>query len=59
VRSRRQDKGHRAQFVHLRTCLTEGATNARLDPLDSMQVTLVALDSAVIGQTIQLDYSST
>lgn len=46
VRERRQDKGHRAQFMHLRRRLTEGATDAQLDPLDSMAVTLTALTAA-------------
>jgi predicted dehydrogenase/threonine dehydrogenase-like Zn-dependent dehydrogenase len=46
VRERRQDKGHRAQFVYLCTCLTEGATDTQLDPLDSMAVTLTALTAA-------------
>jgi predicted dehydrogenase/threonine dehydrogenase-like Zn-dependent dehydrogenase len=46
ARERRQDKGHRAQFVYLRTCLTDGAANKQLDPLDSMAVTLTALTAA-------------
>jgi polar amino acid transport system substrate-binding protein len=46
VRERRQDKGHRAQFVHLRACLASGVTCTQLDSLDSMEVTLAALDSA-------------
>lgn len=46
VRERHQDKGHRAQFVHLRTRLTEGATDEQLDPLDSMAVTLTVLTAA-------------
>jgi predicted dehydrogenase/threonine dehydrogenase-like Zn-dependent dehydrogenase len=56
VRGRRQDKGHRTQFVHLRTRLAEGAASAQLDPLDSMHITLVALDSASLGQPTHLEY---
>jgi predicted dehydrogenase/threonine dehydrogenase-like Zn-dependent dehydrogenase len=52
VRSRRQDKGHRAQFVHLRACLTEGAIDEQLDPLDSMQVTLTALAAAQMREPL-------
>jgi hypothetical protein len=43
IKARRQDKGHRAQFVHLRRQLADGSTESRLDPLDSMEVTLAAL----------------
>jgi predicted dehydrogenase/threonine dehydrogenase-like Zn-dependent dehydrogenase len=57
VRERRQDKGHRAQLVHLRACLVQDASDGRLDPLDSTQVTLVALDSALLGRSIQLEQS--
>jgi predicted dehydrogenase/threonine dehydrogenase-like Zn-dependent dehydrogenase len=46
VRDRRQDKGHRAQFVHLHTCLVKSVADTALDPLDSMQYTLAALSSA-------------
>jgi predicted dehydrogenase/threonine dehydrogenase-like Zn-dependent dehydrogenase len=46
VRARRQDKGHRAQFVHLRKRLTGDATDDQPDYLDSMQVTLTALAGA-------------
>jgi len=46
VRERRQDKGHRAQFVHLRKSLTEDTPDGQLDPLDSMAVTLTALTAA-------------
>jgi len=48
VRERRQDKGHRAQFVHLRTRLAKGAAGDELDPLASMAVTLWALAPAPI-----------
>jgi predicted dehydrogenase len=43
---RGQDKGHRAQFAHLRDVLLDGAEPAGPDPLDSMAVTLAALRSA-------------
>jgi predicted dehydrogenase/threonine dehydrogenase-like Zn-dependent dehydrogenase len=48
VRARRQDKGHRAQFVNLRKRLTRDATDDQPDYLDSMQVTLTAF-AAVLG----------
>jgi len=48
VRARRQDKGHRAQFVNLRKRLTRDATDDQPDYLDSMQVTLNAF-AAVLG----------
>jgi predicted dehydrogenase/threonine dehydrogenase-like Zn-dependent dehydrogenase len=43
VRERRQDKGHRAQFVHLRKRLAGEMGMEDLDPLESMRVTLEAL----------------
>ncbi len=52
LRERRQDKGHRAQFVQLHTRLTSGVTGTQLDPLDSMEVTLTALDVALMGATV-------
>jgi hypothetical protein len=53
VRERRQDKGHRAQFVDLRKSLTEDTSDGQLDPLDSMAVTLAALNSALLGKPVQ------
>jgi predicted dehydrogenase len=52
VRSRRQDKGHRAQFVHLHARLAEGVTDEQLDPLDSMQVTLTAFAAAQMREPL-------
>ena len=46
-----------AQFVHLRTSLTEDTRDGQLDPLDSMQVTLAALDSALLGLPVQPKHS--
>ena len=43
VRERRQDKGHRAQFVHLRKRLGGEVEMEDIDPLESMRITLVAL----------------
>jgi predicted dehydrogenase len=45
IRSRNQDKGHRAQFVAFRQAL-EGAPPSGPDPLDTMAVTLRALAAA-------------
>jgi predicted dehydrogenase/threonine dehydrogenase-like Zn-dependent dehydrogenase len=46
VRERRQDKGHRAQFVHLRKRLGGEVMVDDVDPLKSMEVTLMALRAA-------------
>ncbi|THD76117.1 MAG: hypothetical protein E7812_16905 [Phenylobacterium sp.] len=46
IKERRQDKGHRAQFVDLRRRLTTNDSQHDIDPLDLMQVTLTALQSA-------------
>jgi predicted dehydrogenase/threonine dehydrogenase-like Zn-dependent dehydrogenase len=54
VRERHRDKGHRAQFVHLRRRLTESVTDEQLDPLLSMQVTLAASESAVTIQSLSI-----
>jgi predicted dehydrogenase len=43
---RSQDKGHSAQFQHLRERLRSGTTAERLDPLATMEVTLTALERA-------------
>lgn len=45
VRDRRQDKGHRAQLIAFRSRLVEGPPT-EVSPLDTMRVTLNALDSA-------------
>lgn len=45
---RRQDKGHRAQFKYLRDRLESSErAGEQVDPLDTMAVTLAALDNAV------------
>ena len=49
--SRRQDKGHRRQFVALRGTLNAPAASPALDPLDSMSATLAALAAAGDGAT--------
>jgi predicted dehydrogenase/threonine dehydrogenase-like Zn-dependent dehydrogenase len=49
VRGRRQDKGHRAQFVHLRAGSASGQVLGEPDPLDSMEVVIACLRSAEIG----------
>jgi predicted dehydrogenase len=46
VRERRPDKGHTAQLAHLRRRRAGDEMPAELDPLDSMAVTLAALESA-------------
>jgi predicted dehydrogenase/threonine dehydrogenase-like Zn-dependent dehydrogenase len=53
VRTRRQDKGHAGQFVYLHRRLTQSVTDEQLAPLDSMGVTLAALDSAVLAPSSQ------
>lgn len=49
VRVHGQDKGHRAQFAHLRKQLDGQLEAAELDPLDTMDVTLATLRSTQIG----------
>ncbi len=49
VGGRRQDKGHAAQFVHLRERLAASPQPDQLDPLATMEVTLAALESAGEG----------
>jgi hypothetical protein len=50
---RRQDKGHAAQFAHLRSALEAGGDiGDGPDPLDTMQVTLAALASAHSGSAV-------
>ena len=53
-RTRRQDKGHSAQLVHLRR-LIEGDVDATTpSPLDTMAATLAALRSAEAGRAISV-----
>jgi predicted dehydrogenase len=52
---RRQDKGHEAQFAKLRSALEAGKDPGDgPDPLDTMQVTLAALESAHSGRAVAL-----
>jgi predicted dehydrogenase/threonine dehydrogenase-like Zn-dependent dehydrogenase len=54
-RLRGQDKGHSAQFAHLRSVLEKGESSGDrpdLDPLDTMQVTLAALLAAQTGRSV-------
>jgi predicted dehydrogenase/threonine dehydrogenase-like Zn-dependent dehydrogenase len=52
-RGRRQDKGHAAQFAHLRSALGGGRDPGDgHDPLDTMQVTLAALASTHAGRAL-------
>src|SRR5207248_2908145 len=44
--SGKQDKGHRAQLSQLREVLEEGIPMSAPDPLDSMDVTLEAVEAA-------------
>lgn len=44
--SRMRDKGHAAQLVHLHEVLSGKTAVEEVDPLDSMEVTLAALDAA-------------
>jgi hypothetical protein len=46
LRNRGGDKGHRAQFVHLRSRLRDGDEDEAPAPLDTMAITLAALDAA-------------
>ena len=52
-RSRRQDRGHHAQFQALRAAI-EGKPHDDLDPLSTMSATLEALRSAEQGRKIPL-----
>ena len=52
VDSFKRDKGHDAQFAHLREVVTGAALPEGPDPLDSMAVTLAALRSAETGQAV-------
>lgn len=52
-RARAQDKGHVAQFRHLRSVLEQNASSQEPDPLDTMQVTLAALASALAGRALE------
>jgi len=48
----RRDKGHDAQFAHLREVVTGRMAPEQPDPLDSMAVTLAALRSAESGGAV-------
>ncbi len=48
---RSQDKGHKAQFVVLSKLLSNTVQIEALDPLDTMAVTLAALDAAQLGSS--------
>jgi predicted dehydrogenase len=50
----KRDKGHNAQFAHLRAVMTGEALPEPPDPLASMAVTLAALRSAEAGGTVAL-----
>ena len=50
----KRDKGHRAQFAHLRDVVTGNAVPTPPDPLDTMAVTLAALRSAELGSAVSL-----
>jgi predicted dehydrogenase len=52
TRARRADKGHERQFQHLRAVLGDGAPQEGPDALDSMAVTLAALDAGTRGQPL-------
>jgi len=51
-RARARDKGHDAQFTHLRTMLDGDHSEEDVDFLDSMEVTLAALVSAQRGALV-------
>jgi predicted dehydrogenase/NADPH:quinone reductase-like Zn-dependent oxidoreductase len=51
-RSRARDKGHDAQFVHMRAILDGRRSDEEVDFLDSMEVTLAALRAAQRGETV-------
>jgi predicted dehydrogenase/threonine dehydrogenase-like Zn-dependent dehydrogenase len=55
ISSRSQDKGHRRQFVRLREALEGRSPAPALDPLQSMAVTLAALQTAGDGATRRVD----
>jgi predicted dehydrogenase/threonine dehydrogenase-like Zn-dependent dehydrogenase len=50
----KRDKGHAAQFAHLREVVTGRAAPELPDPLDSMAVTLAALRSAESGGAVAI-----
>ena len=58
-RRRSADKGHERQLVALREQLTSGDATAPAgpDPLDTMRVTLAALESALTGTTCTLSWA--
>jgi predicted dehydrogenase len=49
-----RDKGHTAQFAALRALVSHGTPLEGPAPLDTMAVTLAALQSALIGQAVSL-----
>jgi predicted dehydrogenase len=59
MRRRSPDKGHERQLVALREQLTspDAAAPDGPDPLDSMRVTLAALESALTGRTCTLNWA--
>lgn len=57
AKGRGQDKGHEAQLAYLRKQLDGEVGPAEPDPLDSMEVTLMALQSALSGEVVQLSRS--
>jgi predicted dehydrogenase len=59
VRKRSVDKGHERQLIALRQQLTSGdaAAAGGPDPLDTMRVTLVALESALTGRTCTMSWA--
>jgi predicted dehydrogenase/threonine dehydrogenase-like Zn-dependent dehydrogenase len=57
-RTRRADKGHAAQFAHLRSALQSEAAPDDVDPLDTMSVTLDGLTSAEMSHGERTSRSS-
>lgn len=54
TRNRSQDKGHQQQFKRLRALVDGDETEDGPDPLDTMSVTLAALDSASSGEHLSM-----
>jgi predicted dehydrogenase/threonine dehydrogenase-like Zn-dependent dehydrogenase len=55
LRRRGGDKGHAAQFVHLRRLVGGEAIDEEPSPLDTMLVTLTALRAAESGRSLNVD----
>ena len=53
-RGRARDKGHTAQLIALRRRLEGGGEDQEPDPLDTMAVTLAALESGLTGCNVSL-----